>query len=902
MNAMADSTQTARFRFWLWLIRAIGVLVPRRLRADWKQEWEAELRKREMLLADWDKLNWKTKSDLLCRTLGAFWDALWLQTYRWEDAMIQDLRFGLRMLLKNPGFTAVAVLSLALGIGANTAIFSLVDAVLLKVLPVKSPEQLIALDSFNQRGEQRNFSHPVFEQLRAHTPVFSGIFAATDGTDRMEMTGPESGSQMEQAEVQLVSGEYFQVLAVNAVIGRVLTVVDDQTPGANPVAVLSYNFWQSRFAGDASIIGKAITLKEQPFTIIGVTTPEFFGEAVGLAPDIWVPLMMEPRFHRGASYLSSANTGWLWIMARLEPGVSADQAQAALTTLLGQIKTEPGDLGRSARNIAKIEVFSGSQGFAGFRNRFAKPLRILMAVVGLVLLIACANVANLLLARATARQKEVAVRLAIGAGRFRLIRQFLTESLLLAAAGGVLGLVFAWWGSRVLLVLFSEGATPIPINVTPNIRILGFTLAVSLLTALLFGLAPALSVTRQDVNAALKATAQARPRLSLARPLVIAQVALSLLLLTGAGLFVQTLRNLRALNLGFAAEHIIQARINPQSSGYQPDQLPGLYQRLLERLSSAPGIRSVSLSSTGFRTGSSRTCCIAVEGYPHNPDEDRQVQTSSVTPGYFQTIGLPLLLGRDFAPQEVSLKPGESPKVAIINETMARYYFGQESPLGRRFGWGDQQVKYDIEIVGVVEDANYGNLRDKTRALIYYPSQGGNLLVLRAMTTPAALPATIQQEVHAVDKSLETSNIQTIPQLMDKALVQERLLAKLASFFSLLALLLACIGLYGVMSYDVARRTRELGIRLALGAQRRQMIGLVMREMLLLVVIGLVIGLAAASAATRVIEGLLFGLQPHDPRTMGLAALVLLAVAGAAGFLPARRAARVDPLVALRHE
>jgi predicted permease len=819
-----------------------------------------------------------------------------------EDLM-QDVRYGLRTLRKSPGFTAVAVLSLTLGVGANTAIFSLVDAVLLKLLPVKSPEQLVLLDAFNQRGEQRNFSYQVFEQLRARKQSFSGVFAALDGTSRMEMSEQGSGGRTEQAEVQLVSGEYFEVLGVNAVIGRTLTAADNQTPGAHPVAMLSYDFWQRRFAGDVSVIGKGVTLKSHPFTIIGVTPPAFFGEAVGRAPDIWAPLMMQPTFDRGQSYLGDSNTGWLRILSRLKPGVSEAQAQASLAMQLEQIKADPTDLGRSARNIARIELSPGGRGLADFRTRFSKPLRILMAAVGLVLLIACANVANLLLARATTRSREVAIRLAIGAGRFRLIRQFLTESVLLAAVGGALGLLLAWWGSHFLLILVSSDSSAIPIDVTPNARILGFTILVSLLTALIFGIAPALAATRQDVNAALKITNFARPRLSLSRFLVIAQVALSLLLLTGAGLFVRTLRNLRTLDLGFAAESVLQARINPIASGYKQEQLPDLYRRLLERLNSAPGVSSASMAGSGFRTGNSRTCCLAVEGYINRPDEDREVQTNSVTPGYFKTIGLPLLLGRDFTPQETGSRPGEFPKIAIINETMARYYFGEASPLGKRFGWGDSpQLKFDTEIIGVVKDANYGSLRDKTRRLIYFPNQGDTLLVARAAGPVAPLAATIRREIEAVDKGLEISGVRTVPQLRDQALVQERLLAKLSSFFALLALLLACIGLYGVMSYDVARRTHEIGVRMALGAEALDVLRLVLRETMSLVVIGLIAGLGAALATSRLIASLLYELSPNDPLTIGLASLLLLTVAALAGYLPARRAAQVDPMVALRHQ
>jgi len=523
--------------------------------------------------------------------------------------------------------------------------------------------------------------------------------------------------------------------------------------------------------------------------------------------------------------------------------------------------------------------------------------------VVLALLIACANVANLLLARATTRGREVAIRLAIGAGRFRLIRQFFTESVLLAAAGGALGLLLAWWGSYFLLVLVSGDSSAIPIDVTPNARILGFTVFVSLLTALIFGLAPALAATRQDVNSALKMTALARPRPSLSRFLVIAQVALSLLLLTGAGLFVRTLRNLSALDLGFAAESVLQARINPRASGYKQEQLPDLYRRLLERLNSAPGVSSASMAGSGFRTGNSRSCCISVEGYTHQPDEDRQVQTNRVTPGYFQTMGLPLLIGRDFMPQEAGSKPVGFPNVAIINETMARYYFGEANPLGKRFGWGDPpNLKSDIEIIGVVKDVNYGSLRDKAPRLIYFPQQGETLLVARAAGPVAPLAAIIRREIEAVDKSLEISGVRTVPQLRDQSLVQERLLAELSSFFGLLALLLACIGLYGVMSYDVARRTHEIGVRMALGAQRMDVVRLVMRETMLLVGIGLFAGLGAALASTRLIASLLYGLPPNDLLTIGLASLLLLTVAALAGYLPARRAARVDPMVTLKCE
>src|SRR5215510_1881376 len=515
-----------------------------------------------------------------------------------ED-LIQDLRYGLRTLRKSPGFTAVAVLSLALGIGANTAIFSLVDPILLRLLPVKDPEQLVVLNAVDQRGKESPwFSYPMYEQLRARTQVFSGVFAAVSNRV-IDMVGPEPGNQAEKARLLLVSGEYFQVLGAPAVAGRTLTSADNQTPSAHPVAVLSHRFWQRRFAGDASVIGKAITLKNQPLTIIGVTTPEFFGAEWGEAPDIWAPLMMASTLDERPSDLGD---GDVEIMARLRPGVSREQAQAALDIFLEQLKFEPDALGKQA-GMSKIAVTPGHQGIMLNRAWLSQPLRILTVVVGLALLIACANVANLLLARAARRAPEVAVRLTIGAGRFRLVRQFLTESAILAAAGAVLGLLFALWGSHVILALISEFDSAFSlgsISVIPNARVFGFTISVALLATFIFGLAPALIATRQDLNTALKAGTRRHGRLSLSRSLVIAQVALSLLLLTGAGLFVQTLSNLRARDFGFDAERLIQGRIVPEDAGYKKDQIPGLYSRILERLNSAQGVRSATMSDVGF--------------------------------------------------------------------------------------------------------------------------------------------------------------------------------------------------------------------------------------------------------------------------------------------------------------
>ena len=827
------------------------------------------------------------------------------------ETTLQDLRFSIRVLRRSPVYTLVVVLTLAIGIGANTAIFSLVDAVLIKMLPVKNPEQLVAIETFNQRGERINFSYPLFEQLRDHTHTFTGVFAAIDGTSDMEFIGPAPNAQPLPVEVQLVSGEYFPVLGVNARTGRTLTVDDNKVPGAHPVAVISYAFWQKALGGDASIVGKGIKLKNQPFTIVGVTPPEFFGESVGRAPDIWVPLMMQPQFDRGESFLTLPNMGWLRAMARLESGQTQEQAQAASAVWLSQVQSDKGELGRNARRLRNVEIVNGSKGLSETRKKFSKQLWILTAVVGLLLLIACANVANLLLVRATMRAKEVAVRLAIGAGRWRLVRQFLTESLLLAFAGGLLGLFFAWWGSKLLLVMASEGASPIPINVSPNLRTLSFTMLVALITAVLFGLTPALSATRQDVNTTLKVNTVASSQLSLSRLLVIVQVALSLLLITGAGLFVQTLLNLRHRDLGFEADKVLQVRIDTNSAGYKDDQLPDLYARLLSAVESVPGVVSVSTSDSGFKTGNSSTCCIAVEGYTFSANEDRQIRTDRVAPGYFQTIGLPILFGRDFLPQDLTPEDkapannkGRSvPKLAVINKAMARRYFGDANPVGKRFGWGDPpDVKYNIEIIGVANNANDGNLREETPSLIYFPGRRGRLLVVRAAGASDSVAASVGAEIRAIDKNLVVSKIKTIPQLVDQSLILEKLVAKLSSFFGVLALLLAAIGLYGVMAFAVVRRTKEIGIRIALGAKPSRVQWMVMRETLLMVVVGVLIGIPAALAATRLISSLLYGLNPNDPITVSLAILVIVVSAILAGFLPARTASRVDPLIALKYE
>jgi predicted permease len=888
--------------------RVIGLLRRRKLNDDLDEEIQSHL---DMLIAD-NVRKGMTLEDATYAARRSFGGVDQIkETYRdrrgWPviETTLQDVRFAMRVLRRSPVYTVVMILTLAIGIGANTAIFSLVDAVIIKMLPVKNPEQLFAIDTYTLRGERNNFSYPLFQHLRDNTHTFTGVFAAIDGTKNIEVLAPAL-TQPLKAEVQLVSGEYFQVLGVNALTGRTLTVEDDD--GTHAVAVVSYDFWRNKLGADGSIVGKVLNLKNQPFTIVGVTPPQFFGESVGRAPEIWVPLKTQPQFDRGQSFLEMPNMGWLRVMARIDPTVNLEQAQAALTVWLTQVQSEQTELGRNGRRLSNAQIVQGSRGLSETRDKFSRQLWILTAAVGVLLLIACANVANLLLVRATARAREVAVRLAIGAGRWRLIRQFLTESILLALAGAGLGLIFASWGSRFLLVMASEGNTPIPINVSLNLRILGFTMLLALLTAVLFGLTPALSATRQNIGATLKENPVPRSQLRLARLLVMVQVALSLLLITGAGLFVQTLRNLRARGLGFDAGKVLQVRIDPQAAGYKDEQLPELYERVLNAVRSIPGVVSASTADSGFRTGSSRMCCIALEGYTFGANDDRQIRTSRVAPGYFQTMGLPILLGRDFQSQDVnspnkSSEQTTSRKVAIINAAMARRFFGESNPIGKRFGWGDPpDLKYDTEIIAVATNAIYSNLREETPPIIYFPGIRGQLLVIRAAGKPESVASSITNEIKAVDKDLMFSGIKTVPQLIDQSLTLERLLARLSSFFGLVALLLAAIGLYGVMAYGVVRRTKEIGIRMAIGAQPRSVRWMVVRETLLLVFAGVIIGIPTALAVTRFISSLLYGVEPTDPRTILIGVLVTVVSAVLASFLPARTASRVDPLVALRYE
>jgi predicted permease len=832
------------------------------------------------------------------------------------STLINDLRYALRMLLKNPAFSAVAVLTLALGIGANTAIFSLMNAIMLRELPVQSPSQLVLFGTGRAAGSTEDFastslySFPFYREMRKKNQVFSDVTALL--SLNLGMHGAVAGSaELEMMHVQLVSGNYFSFLGVTPILGRAFTDADDQPAGGHPVVMVSYTWWDRRFARNPAIVGKTLTLGSTVYTIIGVTPPEFFGTTVGQSPNVWIPLSMEKQVSPGWNGLDNNAFQSLYILGRLKPGISVVQAQANVNLVARQIWqgfAGPVLTKQEQLNLdhAQIELNPAARGLSRLRRMFSLPLQILMAVVGLVLLIACANIANLLLARASAREREIAVRMAIGAGRWRLIRQMLTESMLMAFFGGALGILFAAWASDTLLAMVPHGAEPLPLNVAPDALVLAFTFLVSLATAVLFGTLPALRATRIDLGPALKegrGMASVSSRSALARALIVSQVSLSLVLLIGAGLFLHTLAKLAQVDTGFNKENVLLFTIDPPAVGYKEDaRLANLYQQIEKRVSAEPGVRAASISFFTFNQGE-WTGRVSIPGRAPASENDTETTNNVVGPAYFAAMGIPVLVGRVFGPQDTAT----SAKVAVINETMAQRFFPGVSPVGLKFGLGtDPTHSNDIEVVGVVKDAKYEDLRERPLPAAYFPYAQSvsyfNSLEVRYSGDPKAIIAEVRRAIGEVDRTLPVSYQSTLAQLVDQSIASQSLIAELITFFGLLAVFLACIGIYGLMSYAVTRRTNEIGIRMALGAARSKVLWLVMRESLILVGIGLAIGLPAALAAERLISKMLFGLQPVDPLSIIGAATLLLALAVLAGYLPARKASRVDPMVALRYE
>lgn len=838
------------------------------------------------------------------------------------QTLIQDIRYSIRMLLKSPAFTLVAILSLALGIGANTAIFSLLDAVMLRSLPVQQPEKLVLFGEGEgagvtngfPNGSWQLFSYPFYRETQQRPEVFSGVAAVLSIPWTVHGTVNANGSsaEIEQIKTQLISGTYFSVLGVNASLGRTFTDADDQNPGGHPVTVVSHAWWERRLGGDPEAVGKTITIDKVTYTIVGVAPKEFFGTTVGQAPDIWVPLAMGPQIP--PAYWDGRNDKSfqsLYLIGRLKEGVSSAQANAAVNLLFKQSLRDQVGAQPSAERLqdierASIELTPAGRGLSELRQEFSVSLKILMAVVGLVLLIACANVGNLLLAQGAARRKEFAVRLAVGARRGRLVRQLLTESLFISGLGGLVGVIFAWWGSRLLVLMASTGSEALPIDVTPNARILGFTIVVSLLSAIVFGTAPAIRASRIEPNVWLKGgkgSARAWSQSPLGKVLVVAQVALSLLLLVGAGLFVRTLINLQNVPSGFNQENVMLFQIDTAAAGYKEEdpRLGALLSELEEKVKAVPGVQAAAFSFFVFNQGA-WTSPAFTSDQDLTDKASRVVRNNVVGRDYFAAMGIPLVLGRGFEPQDT----GKSQKVAVISEAMANRIFPNSVPLGRRFGVDGPGSHDQIEVIGVVKDAKYESLTERLRPMAYYPHgqrpQPLSNFVVRFNGPADAVIPQLRQTIKQVNRNLPIDEVVSLSDHVGRSLVQQKLVARVASFFGLLALLLACVGLYGLMSYAVARRTNEIGIRMALGAHRSNVRWLMMRETLTLVLVGLVIGLLASLAGTRVTSTLLFGLKPNDPLTIGLATLLLITVSAFAGYLPARRAARVDPMTALRDE
>ena len=842
--------------------------------------------------------------------------------WRWLEDLFGDLRFGVRMLRKNPGSTAVAILTLALGIGANTAIFTIFDAVLLESLPVREPSRLVLFSDDLSEGSYRGdppsnrwdaFSTEVSDYIRKQPLPFESLAAFRSGEDTVTVRladSPSASGPAERALVHLVSGNYFSTMGVDSVMGRTLSPEDDR-PNAPPVAVASYCYWKQRLHGDPTVIGKIAYLNGSAFTIVGVTPPEFFGERIRRSPDFWMPLVFQPQIELLPSYLERTDEYWLLLMGRLSPGATRAQAQASTTAALQQfLMNKEGSKLTDAlqRDIARshVELVDGAAGISWLRFEYSQPLHILLAVVAMVLLIACANVGNLLLSRSAIRQTEISVRLALGGSRLRLIRQLLTESILLATLGATCGLLLAHWAVNVLFTLVAGNS---PMKPHLNALVLAFTIVITMIAGILFGLAPAFSAGRADLATSLKAGVRGvtgdRRKVGVAHSLIVAQIAISLVLLVGANLLARSLLNLEKQPLGFDQSHVLLVGVSPRMADYKPENVAELYRKLYERLNTLPGVRTATLARYSPMSGSSSTDNISIQGHADKPGEDLSAENILVGPSYAETMGMTLLQGREIGLPDA---PGAS-KVAMVNEAFVRAYFPGESPLGHHFDVGKPKNTGEYEIVGVLRDAQFHDVKGKIRPMVF-PAilqdtsqtalSGG--VILRTTGDPTSMAATVRQAVAEVDPNLPVTGTRTLTNQIAATFDVERVAAELVSFFGGLALLLACVGLYGVFMQGVSRRTNEIGVRMALGAQGRDILWMVLRHTITLLVTGLAIGIPVALTATRLVKSQLYGVGAADALSFIIAALILVSVAIFAGLLPARRAAAVDPVVALRYE
>jgi predicted permease len=804
--------------------------------------------------------------------------------------MQQDLRYALRALRSSPGFALTAILSLALGIGANTAIFSLIDSVMLKTLPVRHPEELLQVTTAMYRDA---FTNPIWEQLRDRQDVFSGIFAHS--LNRYNLS---SGGEARYVMGSRVSGQYFETLGVNAVLGRTLTAADDKR-GCAGTAVLSYDFWERAYAGKSDILGKTISLDGHPFVIVGVTQPGFSGVDVGTAVDVSVPICTEAIVFPENNSLDKRGDWWLQVIARPKPGIADSRIAARLNTLAPEIFRATllanDNPDRSAKFLANtFQIAPAANGLSNLRSKYRVALYTLMVIAAVVLLISCANVANLLLARGAVRQREIAIRMALGSGRMRIVRQLLTESLLLSLCGAVLGFAFAQGGARVLVGFLSTSRNAISLDLSIDGRVLALTAAAGIFTGLLFGLAPAWRGTRVQPQTAMKASTRGvieGARFGLGKALVMLQVALSFVLVVGAGLLLSTFRKLSTEDAGFNRQNVLLTRVDIRNANYPLDQRADVYRRMLSRVREIPGVRSASISGLTPISNSSWTETVLIDGVTGNS------AYNSVSSGYFETMGTPLILGRDFTEYDT---PQSNP-VAIVNETFATRFFGSRNPVGKTYRW--KPLSAPIEILGVAKDSKYYSLREPVPPTFFalesqLPPRFFAVIEIRATSNMIPAVKAAMEEVNR-DISLQFTTFAT---QVNESLAREKMLATLSGFFGGLALLLAALGLYGVMSYNIERRRNEIGIRMALGAEQSRVLRMVLGEVGILVVMGLAMGFAAALATTRLIQAFLYGLTPNDPWVLGSAGMVLAAAAIFAGYLPARRASRLDPMTALREE
>jgi putative ABC transport system permease protein len=895
---MAGPKQTTRFRFWLWLIRFIGVIVPRRFRTRFRREWEAELEYREELLARWDRLDWRGKLNLLWRSLGAFWDALWLQRQRWEDEMIQDLRFGVRMLFKQPGFSLIAVLTLALGIGANAAIFSMIHTLLIQPLPYRDAGRVLFAMAWDVQRDQRVFHGMAadFQDWRTQCSAFEQ--AAGYRYWSVNLTG---GGEPERVQGYFVTANLFALLGVEPWLGRVFQPGEDR-PGAPRVAVLSHGLWQRRFGADQSVIGRTVALNDESYTIIGVMPPKFEFPQLNFKGDLWVPFTYDPARLRTDP---SANFSMVAV-ARLRPDRTLAQAQAEMDGIFRRLAQQypVTNAGVGIRLAPMQEELT---------REMRGPLLALLVAAAFVLLIACANVANLLLARAQTRAKEMALRAALGATAWRITRQMLTESLLLAFAGGGLGVLLGHWllaATRAVVPEHIRNSMPALMEIGINTQVLLFAFAAALFSCLLFGLAPALRLARCELVADLKEGGRSPGsglRHRAGNVLVVAEVVLSVLLLVGAGLALRSLWALFNVNPGFEAGNLLVLDIALPPTRYaQAEQRTNFYRAALSRLAALPGVEAVGAVNTlPFSTSRLRNPLL-IEGQPPALGAQPNADIRAINPDYFRALGMRLIRGRPFGAQDNR----QAQPVAIVNQAFVRQYFPNEEPLGKRIRFGNPSTPLAqspwLLIVGVVSDVKHLDLVEPVLAESYSPLEqvpiAALTLAVRTNGAPAGLMAPVREQLRALDANLPLYNVQTMEQVMARSLFRQRLATSVMLAFGGVALLLATVGLFGLISYAVNQRTHELGIRLALGATARDVLRLVIGQGMKLALIGLLIGLASSFALMRVIKTLLFGVSAADPLTFAASALLLLAVSLLACWIPARRAAKVDPMVALRHE